>query len=93
MTYILVTGPMGAGKSTFMRSLPRTRGNFVVPDNVPDMMLVGLTTIREEFPDCFTSGGVQERGNYLAAAVGLRFLFIPQWEYLFKGETCNNSRT
>ena len=29
---------------------------------------VGLTTIREEFPDCFTSGGVQERGNYLAAA-------------------------
>ena len=29
---------------------------------------VGLTTIREEFPDCFTSAGVQERGNYLAAA-------------------------
>ena len=39
MTYILVTGPMGAGKSTFLRSLPRPRGNFVVPDNVPDMML------------------------------------------------------
>ena len=39
MTYILVTGPMGAGKSTFMRSLPRPRGNFVIPDNVPDMML------------------------------------------------------
>jgi transketolase len=29
---------------------------------------VGLTAIREEFPDCFTSAGVQERGNYLAAA-------------------------
>ena len=39
MTYILVTGPMGAGKSTFMRSLPRPQGNFVVPDNLPDMML------------------------------------------------------
>ena len=22
MTYVMVTGPMGAGKSTFMRSLP-----------------------------------------------------------------------
>ena len=30
---------MGAGKSTFMRSLPRPRGNFVIPDNLPDMML------------------------------------------------------
>ena len=39
MTYILVTGPMGAGKSTFMRSLPRSQGNFMIPDNVPDMML------------------------------------------------------
>ena len=39
MTYVLVTGPMGAGKSTFMRSLPKPWGNFVVPDNVPDMML------------------------------------------------------
>ena len=29
---------------------------------------VGLTAIREEFPDCFTSAGGQERGNYLAAA-------------------------
>jgi transketolase len=29
---------------------------------------VGLTAIRKEFPDCFTSAGVQERGNYLAAA-------------------------
>jgi hypothetical protein len=39
MTYVLVTGLMGAGKSTFMRSLPKPWGNFVVPDNVPDMML------------------------------------------------------
>jgi hypothetical protein len=30
---------MGAGKSTFMRSLPKPQGNFVVPNNVPDMML------------------------------------------------------
>ena len=29
---------------------------------------VGLTQIREQFPECFTSGGVQERGNFLAAA-------------------------
>ncbi len=29
---------------------------------------VGLTAIRQEFPGCFTSAGVQERGNYLAAA-------------------------
>lgn len=35
----MVTGPMGAGKSTFMRSLPRPWGNFVVPENVPDMLL------------------------------------------------------
>ena len=39
MRYIMVTGPMGAGKSTFMRSLPKPWGNFRVPDNVPDMML------------------------------------------------------
>ena len=35
----MVTGPMGAGKSTFMRSLPKPWGNFVIPDNVPDMLL------------------------------------------------------
>ena len=39
MTYVLVTGLMGAGKSTFMRSLPKPQGNFMVPNNVPDMML------------------------------------------------------
>ena len=39
MNYVMVTGPMGAGKSTFMRSLPKPWGNFVVPDNVPDMLL------------------------------------------------------
>ena len=39
MTYIMVTGPMGAGKSTFMRSLPKPRENFVAPKNVPDMLL------------------------------------------------------
>ena len=35
----MVTGPMGAGKSTFMRSLPKSQGDFVIPENVPDMML------------------------------------------------------
>jgi len=39
MRYIMVTGPMGAGKSTFMRSLPKPWGNFVVQNNVPDMLL------------------------------------------------------
>ena len=39
MTYIMVTGPMGAGKSTFMRSLLKPRENFVAPKNVPDMLL------------------------------------------------------
>ena len=39
MRYVMVTGPMGAGKSTFMRSLPKPRGNFVAPANVPDMLL------------------------------------------------------
>ena len=35
----MVTGPMGAGKSTFMRSLPKPWGNFVMPESVPDMLL------------------------------------------------------
>jgi len=35
----MVTGPMGAGKSTFMRSLPKSQKDFVIPENVPDMML------------------------------------------------------
>ena len=39
MNYIMVTGPMGAGKSTFMRSLPKPRGKFVMPEGVPDMLL------------------------------------------------------
>ena len=39
MKYVMVTGPMGAGKSTFMRSLPKPQENFVIPRNVPDMML------------------------------------------------------
>jgi len=39
MNYVMVTGPMGAGKSTFMRSLPKPWGNFVIPNNVPDMLL------------------------------------------------------
>ena len=39
MNYVMVTGPMGAGKSTFMRSLPKPQGNFIVPDNIPDMWL------------------------------------------------------
>ena len=29
---------------------------------------VGLNFIHEKYPDCFTSGGVQERNNFLAAA-------------------------
>ena len=39
MNYVMVTGPMGAGKSTFMRSLPKPWGNFIIPNNVPDMLL------------------------------------------------------
>jgi|TARA_B100000809_G_C15069100_1_gene505297 septin family protein len=39
MKYIMVTGPMGAGKSTFMRSLSKPQGEFIMPKNVPDMML------------------------------------------------------
>ena len=39
MNYVMVTGPMGAGKSTFMRSLPKPQGDFIVPENVPDMWL------------------------------------------------------
>ena len=39
MNYVMVTGPMGAGKSTFMGSLPKPWSNFVVPENVPDMLL------------------------------------------------------
>ena len=39
MRYVMVTGPMGAGKSTFMRSLPKPWGDFVTPEDVPDMLL------------------------------------------------------
>lgn len=39
MTYVMVTGPMGAGKSTFMRSLPKPWNDFITPKNVPDMLL------------------------------------------------------
>ena len=39
MGYVMVTGPMGSGKSTFMRSLPKPWREFIVPPNVPDMML------------------------------------------------------
>ena len=39
MKYVMVTGPMGAGKSTLMRNLPKPQGNFVLPNNVPDMLL------------------------------------------------------
>ena len=37
--YVMVTGPMGAGKSTFMRSLPKPWNDFTIPKNVPDMLL------------------------------------------------------
>ena len=48
MTYILVTGPMGAGKSTFMRSLPRPQGNFTVPRNPSSSprSAIGLSRIK-----------------------------------------------
>ena len=39
MTYVMVTGPMGAGKSTFMRSLPKPWNDFITPKNVPNMLL------------------------------------------------------
>ena len=29
---------------------------------------VGLTSVKQNFPECFTSAGIHERGNYLAAA-------------------------
>ena len=29
---------------------------------------VGLTSVKQDFPECFTSAGIHERGNYLAAA-------------------------
>ena len=29
---------------------------------------VGLTSVKKDFPECFTSAGLHERGNYLAAA-------------------------
>ena len=29
---------------------------------------VGLTAVRENYPECFTRAGIHERGNYLAAA-------------------------
>ena len=37
--YVMVTGQMGAGKSTFMRSLPKPWSDFIIPKNVPDMLL------------------------------------------------------
>lgn len=48
MKYVMVTGPMGAGKSTLMRSLPKPQGNFVIPDNVPDMWLDFSCEINEK---------------------------------------------
>ncbi len=38
MKYVMVTGPMGGGKSTLLRSLPGPRERFVPPPDVPDMM-------------------------------------------------------
>lgn len=38
MKYVMITGPMGGGKSTLLRSLPGSRGRFVPPPDVPDMM-------------------------------------------------------
>ena len=36
MSYVMVTGPMGAGKSTLMRSLPE-QASFAPPPGVPEM--------------------------------------------------------
>ena len=38
MNYVMVTGAMGAGKSTLIRSLPE-RGVFTPPPNVPEMFI------------------------------------------------------
>ena len=38
MSYVMVTGPMGAGKSTLMRSLPEQEP-FAPPPGVPEMFL------------------------------------------------------
>ncbi|MAH17883.1 MAG: hypothetical protein CL960_05280 [Euryarchaeota archaeon] len=38
MSYVMVTGPMGAGKSTLMRSLPE-QASFAPPPGVPEMFL------------------------------------------------------
>ena len=38
MNYVMVTGAMGAGKSTLIRSLPE-RGVFTPPPDVPEMFL------------------------------------------------------
>ncbi len=38
MSYVMVTGPMGAGKSTLMRSLPGQEP-FAPPPGVPEMFL------------------------------------------------------
>lgn len=45
MNYVMVTGPMGAGKSTLIRSLPE-KGVFAPPPDVPEMFLDNACSCR-----------------------------------------------
>ena len=58
----------GASVANILREMSETNRKRVHAFDSDLEGSVGLTAIREEFPDCFTSAGVQERGNYLAAA-------------------------
>ena len=96
MTYIMVTGPMGAGKSTFMRSLPKPWGNFVVPKNVPDMLLdhsCKLNNLMFYEIDAPTATGkvwidwLKAANIQLVVVNGLKYPdenFIELWNYLEK---------
>ena len=103
MTYIMVTGPMGAGKSTFMRSLPKPWGNFVVPKNVPDMLLdhsCKLNNLMFYEIDAPTATGkvwidwLKAANIQLVVANGLKYPdenFIELWNYL-EGNTPNTKK-
>ncbi|OIR12942.1 MAG: hypothetical protein BEU03_02235 [Marine Group III euryarchaeote CG-Epi6] len=103
MTYIMVTGPMGAGKSTFMRSLPKPWGNFVVPKNVPDMLLdhsCKLNNLMFYEIDAPTATGkvwidwLKAANIQLVVVNGLKYPdenFIELWNYL-EGNTPNTKK-
>ena len=58
----------GTSVANILRKLPSNERTKVHAFDSDLEGSVGLTSIRKEFPECFTSAGVQERGNYLAAA-------------------------